>query len=56
MGDGVSDEDREIWLPTSEMSVTVDAAGNVTLIENMTMTLGKVRKPAGFVPPPPEPK
>ena len=41
------DDQREIWLPTSEMNVSV-RDGEVEITETMTMELRKVKKPAGF--------
>ena len=39
----------EMWLPTSEMKVTV-VEGVVTVWEEMTMEKKVVKKPAGFAP------
>lgn len=41
---------KEMWLPSSQMTVTVDAAGNVTLIETMTMELKPMPPKPGFQP------
>lgn len=38
----------EIWLPTSEMKVTVQD-GKVYISETMVMQQRKVKRPAGFV-------
>lgn len=46
----MSEKPKEIWIPSSQMTVTVDASGNVTLIETMDMQLKPIPPRPGFQP------
>jgi len=39
---------KHIWIPKSEMKVTVTQKGDVTMWEEMTMTLQPIQKESGF--------
>lgn len=43
-----------MWVPKSEMTVTVDADGEVRMIETMTMELKPITPSTGFQPKPKE--